>query len=271
MLRQIAIENNVTKKKYISLSITIIITLFIFSMSLLSGADSANLSSNLSVSFKGFIDNIFTNNNIAIDIIENVVRKSAHVFEYFILGISYYFTAKYWGLSILKVLVIGLMTASIDELFQNIPVDRSASVIDVLVFDFGGFVLGLGLLLLFLNKKRKEDEKVILDLLQKNEITPNKAYKKIYKQNQKINFTNNAHFIKLKIHIPDEKGVNTFLKILFFLPIPLIIFRIALPFIKFDKMNIPISKEEIYKLINSKNIKIIVNASTKEKIIIKTI
>lgn len=40
-----------------------------------------------------------------------------------------------------------------------------------------------------------------------------------------------ASFIKLKIHVPEEgKGVNTFLKILFALPIPMIFARMGLRF-----------------------------------------
>ena len=77
--------------------------------------------------------------------------------------------------------------------------------------------------------------------------------------------------MKLRIVIPEEKGVNTFLGVLFFLPFPIFIVKLVLPFIKMDNMNIPLSKSEMLKIITSKDIRLVVNTSTKEKIIIKTI
>ncbi|MGD9761957.1 MAG: VanZ family protein [Candidatus Izemoplasmatales bacterium] len=271
MPKKITPKNIYNYNKYISLSISIIITLFIFSMSLVPGTESGNISSSFSVSIKTLLDSVFINNNINLDTLHIVLRKGAHVFEYFVLGISYFFTAKYWKLSILKVLIIGLLTATADELLQNIPIDRAASAIDIFVYDFGGFILGLGLLLLFLNKTSKLNEKQVLDLLAKKEISSKKAYKILYNNNEVIRFTNNAHFVRLRIVIPEEKGVNTFLGILFFLPFPIFIIKLILPFIKTETMNIPLTKSEIIKIITSKGINLVVNTSTNEKIIIKTI
>lgn len=264
-------KNIQDRRKIISLIITLILTIFIFSMSLLSGADSVEISSSLSVSFKKLIDMVFANNNITLETLHLVVRKGAHVFEYLLLGISYFFTAKYWKLSILKVSIIGLLTTVADELLQNIPVDRTASAIDIFVYDFGGFILGFGIMLLFLNRKSKLEIKQALTLLQNQEISAKKAYKSIYRKDELIKFTNKAHFVKLKIIVPDEKGVNVFLRILFFLPIPLLLVKIAFPFIKIENTDMPFSKTELLQMITSKNISIVVNASTKEKVIIKTI
>ncbi len=263
--------SNKDNRKVISLIFTIILTIFIFSMSLLSGADSGEISSSLSVSFKRIIDIIFINNNLTLETLHLVVRKGAHVFEYLVLGVSYFFTAKYWKLSILKILVIGLLTAVTDELLQNIPVDRAASAIDIFLYDFGGFILGFGLMLMILNRQSKIETSKALVLLQNNKISAKKAYKSIYRSDELIQFTNKAHFIKLKIIIPDEKGVNVFLRILFFLPIPLFLFKIVFPFIKIENTDIPFSKTELLQMITSKNISIVVNTSTKEKVIIKTI
>jgi VanZ family protein len=217
------------------------------------------------------LDSVFINNNISLETLHIIIRKGAHVFEYFILGISYLFTARYWKLSILKVLVFGLLTATVDELLQNIPIDRAASAVDIFIYDFGGFILGLGLFLLLLNKNYKSNEKEILSLLAKKEISARKAYRRLYNNYEVIRFTNNAHFVKLRIVIPEEKGVNTFLGVLFFLPFPIFIIKIVLPFIKMEKMNIPLTKSEMLKIITSKDIRLVVNTSTKEKIIIKTI
>lgn len=264
-------EKTTNRNKYISLSITIIITLFIFSMSLFSGTESGEMSSGLSVNVKSLLDSIFVNNTIPLSTIHVIVRKGAHVFEYMVLGISYFFTAREWRLSILKVLILGLLTATIDELLQNIPLDRAASAVDIFLYDFGGFILGFGLLLLIFNKRTKMTDLEVLNKLQSKELSPRKAYKYIYNNEKYLRFTNNAHFVKLKIIIPDEKKVTKFLSVLFFLPIPLVIFKIAIPFIKFDDKDMPISKAELLKIVNSKGIKVKVNAHTKEKIIIKTI
>lgn len=257
--------------KYLSLAISIALTILIFTMSLMSGEVSSGLSSGLSVSVKQFLDSIFVNNQIELATLHIFIRKSAHVFEYFVLGISYFFTAKSFNLSILRILLIGLVTATADELLQNIPADRTASALDILVFDFGGFILGFGLFILLLNQTKTYETKEALALLQENKISTNKAYKYIYNKDHQLRFTNKAHFVKLRIIVPGEKGVNTFLKILFFIPFPIFIARFALQFVKFDDKDIPISKNEMLSLINNKGIKIQVNASTKEKVYIKTI
>lgn len=264
-------QNKNEIKKYISLSVSLLITFFIFSMSLLTGTTSGEISSSLSVGVKQILDTTFVDNNISIDTLHTLIRKSAHIFEYFILGISYFFTAKYWRLSILKVLVVGLLTATIDELLQTIPADRYASALDIFVFDFGGFVLGFGLLLLLMNRQNNYTNDQVLQLLQEGKIKPRKAYKQLYSDNYQIKFTNKAHFLKLKIVVPGEKGVNRFLRFLFFFPIPLALAKFILLFVKDEKMNIPFSKDELIKMISSKGIKVDVFTSTNEKIIIKTI
>lgn len=266
--------NNLIKKfnaKNISLAISIIITLIVFSMSLASGTDSGELSSGFSVSLKSMLDKVFIGNTISIDTLHIIVRKGAHVFEYFILGVSYFFTAKYWKLSVLKILTIGLLTATIDELLQSIPADRTTSAIDIFLYDFGGFILGVTLFLLLFNRKVVYSTEETLKLLSQNQISQRKAYKRLFSTKDRIYFTNNAHFVKLKIKIPGEKGINRFLAILFFLPFPIFIVKLILPFIKMDKMDIPITKAELMRIISSKNINLVVNTSTKEKIIIKTI
>jgi len=244
--------------KYISLIISIIITIFIFSMSLLPGSDSAGLSSGLSVYLKQALDVVFTGNNISLESVQVFTRKSAHVFEYFVLGISYYYTAKNWQLSGLKIIFIGILTASVDELLQNIPADRYASIVDVIVFDLGGFIIGFGLMLLIFNHRRvsMSDKEILMQLAQRK-ISNRKAYKLLYKQEDYIPLTRRAHFLKLNINIPDEKGVNKFLKVLFFLPIPLFIVRFIFLFYDPSKdENIPFTKREMLDIIQSKNIKV---------------
>ena len=73
----------------------------------------------------------------------------------------------------------------------------------------------------------------ILNKLENNEVTVEEAMKAMYpvKKEKQYKPGKRAHFIKLRIHVPEEgKGINTFLKILFALPIPIIFARIGLRF-----------------------------------------
>ncbi|MCF7924237.1 MAG: VanZ family protein [Candidatus Izimaplasma sp.] len=255
--------------KHLSLIITILLTLFIFTMSLINGTQSSELSSGFTLQIKNLLDAVFVNNSIEIDTLHRVVRKGAHIFEYFVLGLSYYLTAKYWKLSILKVLFIGLVTATVDEIIQSFTPDRVISAMDIFIYDFIGFALGFGLMILLFNQTKNISPYKTLTMLESNKISSKKAYRYLY--DEKIDFTNRAHFVKLRIIVPGEVGVNRFLKVLFFVPLPLGIIRFGLKFAKIDNQNIPISKEQIIELITNKGIEIKVDAADNTKVFIKTI
>ena len=71
----------------------------------------------------------------------------------------------------------------------------------------------------------------VLNKVENNELTPELAYKELYPEPKKVKPGKRAFFIKLKIHVPEEgKGVNTFLRILFAIPIPMIFARMGLRF-----------------------------------------
>jgi VanZ family protein len=257
-------------KKTVSLFISVVLTLLIFSMSVLSGAESGELSSGLSSYIKQIWDQIFINHPIALEDMNQIVRKGAHVFEYSLLGVSYYFTAKYWHLSILKAITIGLLTAGVDELIQSFIPERAGRWIDVLVFDLGGFIIGLYLMIIIFNRRQKTYEvSEVLKRIENDDISLNKAYKKIYHHDKKtLSFTDHAHFCKISIQIPNEPGVTKFLKVLFFIPFPLFLVRFALIFVK-DRINDQFTKEDILQIIHSKGIKIAVNAASGEIVKIK--
>ncbi|PAT01534.1 hypothetical protein CI105_06525 [Candidatus Izimaplasma bacterium ZiA1] len=62
----------------------------------------------------------------------------------------------------------------------------------------------------------------VLEKLEKDEITVLEAEKLLESKN-KIKPGRRAHFVKMKIHVPNEgKNINLFLKILFILPLPII-------------------------------------------------
>ena len=104
----------------------------------------------------------------------------------------------------------------------------------------------------------------VLSRLESEELTPELAYKELYSKKEPKP-GKRATFIKLRITVPNEgKGVNTFLRILFALPIPLIFarwgLRIASRFTTFDEEN-DVDLNEVLKFIKySKGTKIKVEA-----------
>lgn len=103
-----------------------------------------------------------------------------------------------------------------------------------------------------------------LSKLESQEITPELAYKELYNKKEPKP-GKRATFIKLRITIPNEgKGLNTFLRILFALPIPLIFARwglkVAGRFTTFDEEN-EVDLKQLLNLIKySKGTKIKVEA-----------
>lgn len=71
----------------------------------------------------------------------------------------------------------------------------------------------------------------VLARVQSGELNSTEAHELLYPEPTARKLGKRAHFIKLKIHVPEEgKGVNTFLRILFALPIPMIFARFGLRF-----------------------------------------
>jgi len=68
----------------------------------------------------------------------------------------------------------------------------------------------------------------VLEKLENDEITVLEA-EKLLERKRKIKPGKRAHFVKLKVHVPEEgKNINLFLKILFILPFPIILATMGL-------------------------------------------
>ncbi|MEC9485689.1 MAG: hypothetical protein UMR38_07420 [Candidatus Izemoplasma sp.] len=106
--------------------------------------------------------------------------------------------------------------------------------------------------------------KRILDKIESGDLTAEEAFEKMYPVT-KVKPGKRATFIKIDVRVPDEsKGVNTFLKILFAIPIPMIFARMGLRlgkrFAKLD--NDEIDFDQLSHLIKySKNTKIQVDSN----------
>ena len=107
-----------------------------------------------------------------------------------------------------------------------------------------------------------------------NKISADAAYDELFNEvkHKRIRFIKKAHFIKLKVVIPDQRGLNVFLRVLFFLPFPIFIIKIVARFVKWEPdEDFPFDKKEMINLISSRGIKVKVNAKSGEKIIVKTL
>ena len=133
----------------------------IFYLSHQPASDSAILSGDLT---QMIISNIekFTSAEIDIDLFHHIVRKNAHFFAYFILGILSLNALKWSGLNgyrwILTALAICIIYAISDEVHQTFIAGRSGEFKDVLIDSSGalsGILVYLGLVKLWKQLKYK--------------------------------------------------------------------------------------------------------------------
>lgn len=137
-------------KKYIFLIISILWTTVILSFSTQSGTTSSSISYEISNYIYNIIHSFLP--NLEIDTLHLIVRKCAHVGEYAILGIAYGITGSHFKFKYYLIILLGLAIALLDESIQILSIDRGPSIIDVLLFDFPGFLIGF-LLILLVQKK----------------------------------------------------------------------------------------------------------------------
>ncbi len=72
----------------------------------------------------------------------------------------------------------------------------------------------------------KKTEEILLKI-QNGEYTAKQAYKELF--GEKITLGKRAHFVKLKVYVKDEgRGLNMLLKVIFALPIPIVLVKIIL-------------------------------------------
>ena len=102
----------------------------------------------------------------------------------------------------------------------------------------------------------------VLKKIEKNELTAYEAMDHLYPV-KKVKPGKRAFFIKMSVRIPEEgKALNTFLRIIFAIPIPLIFARMGLRFAKRHLDEDGIDINEIARLLKySKNTKISIESS----------
>ena len=137
-------------KKVINLFLLILWMLFIFTMSSFNSNDSSSQS--------GFIVNVL-NYILKIDNLELlsfIIRKLAHITEYFILGILMINCLKDYKIKHIFIvsILLSILYSCTDEIHQLFVSGRSGSIIDVLI-DSIGIILGILIYKLFKKKIKK--------------------------------------------------------------------------------------------------------------------
>ncbi|MFA5542381.1 MAG: VanZ family protein [Bacilli bacterium] len=147
------------KKNFLLIAIGIWIC-FIFYNSL-QNADSSSQSSGWALNL---VLNIFSKLNISVDPITThlLIRKFAHIFEYFVLAILFTLYFSLLNMSDMYRLIYSIslpgIVAIIDEIIQSYVPGRAGLMSDVLI-DMIGVVLGVGLVILIIRIKTKRQQK----------------------------------------------------------------------------------------------------------------
>ena len=112
----------------------------------------------------------------------------------------------------------------------------------------------------------------VLNQLESKQIDYKTAYHLLYPKIEERK-PQRAHFIKVKIRIPDQSGVNALLSVLLILPIPIFIIRWVIKKRSDIKLgnDFNISPEDLITLISLKGVKVNIIASSNERILLKTI
>jgi len=115
------------------------------------------------------------------------------------------------------------------------------------------------------------NNQVLLECYQKAR-SPRSTYNELYTP-KKLPVRRRAHFIKLKIRIPDEPGVSRFLAIFFCLPTPIFMVRVLLSFVKLNETSekLPIDKKELLELLRVRGVQVQVRSHDGVRVLIKTI
>ena len=139
-------------KKYFNLILLILWMLFIFVMSHNSAVSSSNQSSLIT----DFISKIFRIEDI--EVLEFIIRKIAHLFEYFVLGllmINYF--KKYNNINYLFVsMLLCIIYAFTDEIHQLFIPGRNGNIKDIFIDSIGSLVSVISYYLIYKNNVVKK-------------------------------------------------------------------------------------------------------------------
>ena len=131
------------KSRIVMLIFGILMTVFIFSQSLLKANESSTLSNGITTFIYDFLK--YLNINIEINNLHHIIRKLGHFSEFFLLSIIwslYYQLNNKIKFPFIITFIQGLITAIIDETIQTFIPGRSGELLDVLI-DTSGVIFGI--------------------------------------------------------------------------------------------------------------------------------
>ena len=138
MILRIKEEQKIALMKITSVIILALCIMYIWGNSL----EDADMSGQKSGKVTEFVNDVLPKNQ---PVTEQFLRKAAHFAEYFVEGVCVVFAAYAFGMftagNIGSGLLIGVVTALIDETIQIKSPGRASSVIDIWI-DWAGFVVG---------------------------------------------------------------------------------------------------------------------------------
>lgn len=142
-------------KKSLLMIFLVVWIMFIFFNSVQTGTQSSEASGFFTTFFKALFDKIGWDINW--DNLSNLIRKSAHMLEFFVLALLFCFNfiaQDPLKKTIEKALLCSVAVAIVDEMIQLFVEGRSGSIIDVAI-DNVGTVLALAVFyIIFRNKKK---------------------------------------------------------------------------------------------------------------------
>lgn len=146
-------------KKIIKGCIVILCMIIIFSFSMDNSTESTRKSEGVILEVTSFLGIDLTNQQHIIELFFVPVRKAAHFFIYFVLGVTLISFLREFSISIRKLILLSIFLAFLyacsDEVHQLFVPGRSGQVSDVLLDTIGASV-GVGLYYLLFRKKLKE-------------------------------------------------------------------------------------------------------------------
>lgn len=139
--------------KYFSLVVSLLLTAMIFLFSSASGTGSGSASGSITQRIIDFLTPMIAPVTLDFDNTHLILRKLAHVSEYLLLGISYAVTLHLFKQPLWIFAVAGVIIALADEASQFLSDDRGPSLLDALLFDIPGYLIGASLTKWFLKKR----------------------------------------------------------------------------------------------------------------------
>lgn len=132
-------------KKFIKWLLLILWLSFIFYMSHQTGGASGGLSDKIFFFFTNFLPELENYKDVCLFLI----RKGAHVFEYFVLGILVFEIVKEYSIDLRKIIILSLLFSlffsCFDEIHQLFIDGRAGKITDVLI-DSIGYIISILLL-----------------------------------------------------------------------------------------------------------------------------